>query len=365
MERADIAVIGGGAVGLAVAARFARPDLTVVLLERHSRHGTETSSRNSEVIHAGIYYPKGSLKSLLCHEGRRMLYRYCAERGVGCKKLGKLIVAVDDAEAGKLEGLRALAAATGAEGLTMLTKDETRRRAPGVEAVASLWSPESGIVDSEGLMLAFLAEAQDKGALVQFNAEVTGVERREGGYALDLNGGQERLWAKSVVNSAGLSADKVAELAGIDVDAAGYRLHWCKGDYFRCRKDLGIPHLIYPMPAKHGLGVHLTLDMAGSARFGPDTTFVDSLDYAVDPAKAAAFAASVRRYLPGVAPEDLSPDQSGIRPKLSGPDDPHRDFIIEEESKRGLPGWVNLAGIESPGLTASMAIAQRVAALTG
>lgn len=351
-------------MGLAVAARLATPDTVVVLVESHERYGKETSSRNSEVIHAGLYYPKGSLKSVLCHEGRRLLYELCDRHGIGHRKTGKLVVAAQPDEVGALEHLLTTAASTGAEGLMLLDGAGAVARVQGLRAEAALWSPETGIIDSEGLMHYYKTRAEERGALLIFGATVTGVQGR-GDYFLDLNGGKEQLAAAVVINCAGLHSDKVAALAGLDVDAAGYRLHWCKGSYFRCRRPLPNRHLVYPMPAHHGLGVHMTIDMAGRCRFGPDTEFVDSLDYEVDPGRACAFRNAIARYLPEVELADLSPDMAGIRPKLSGPKDGFRDFVIVEESSRGLPGWINLIGIESPGLTASPAIAERVAGMLG
>ncbi|MBI2361943.1 MAG: NAD(P)/FAD-dependent oxidoreductase [Elusimicrobia bacterium] len=362
MERVDGVIVGAGVVGLATAARLASPERPVVVLERHPRHGVETSSRNSEVVHAGLYYPKGSLKSRLCHEGRRALYRMAEGGAFFIKKTGKLVVAVDSGEAAGLSAMAAKAADAGAEGLSLLGGAEAMRRAPGLRAEAALWSPETGIVDSEELMGHYKARAEDAGALFLFGTALKAAERSGGSWVLTLDSG-EQVAARWVVNSAGLHADKVAALPGLDIDAAGYRLHWCKGDYFRMKRSPALPHLVYPMPVKHGLGTHMTLDREGGVRLGPDTAFVDSLDYAVDPGKAAAFAQSVARYWPGLRAEDILPDQSGIRPKLSGPQDPWRDFVVAEESSRGLPGWVNLVGIESPGLTASPAIADLVASL--
>ena len=321
MESVDGVVVGAGVVGLAVAARLASPQRPVVVAERHPRHGVETSSRNSEVVHAGLYYPKGSLKSRLCHEGRRALYRLGEDAPFFIRKTGKLVVAVDSAEAAGLSALAAKAADAGAEGLTLLDGAEAARRAPGLRAEAALWSPETGIVDSEELMGFYKARAEDAGALFLFGTALERAERRDGAWTLTFGSG-EQVRARWVVNSAGLHADKVAALTGLDVDGAGYRLHWCKGDYFRMKRSPSLPHLIYPMPVKHGLGTHLTLDREGGVRLGPDTAFVDTLDYAVDPLKAAAFAQSVSRYWPGLCAEDLIPDQSGIRPSCPAPRTP-------------------------------------------
>lgn len=360
MEEVDVAVVGAGIVGLACAARLARSRESVLVLESHPRYGMETSSRNSEVVHAGIYYPVGSLKSRLCHRGRGLLYSLAAEAGFFAKKTGKLIAATDDQERTALEKLADNARNAGAEGLALIDGKEATRRAPGLKAVAALWSPESGIVEADGFLEHLYHRSLDAGVIFLFNSPLSSVEKRDGGYALTFGAAAEKVLARKVINAAGLYCDRVAALAGIDPDKAGYRLHWCKGSYFRVRKEISLAHLIYPMPAKHGLGVHITIDRAGRIRLGPDTEFVDRIDYAVDAGKAKAFHAAVSRYFEGISLEDVVPDTSGIRPKLTGPEGGFRDFVVAEEGSKGLPGWVNLIGIESPGLTASLAIAERV-----
>jgi len=364
-EKVDVAIVGAGVVGLAAAARLAGQGRTVVVLEKNTRYGTETSSRNSEVLHAGIYYPPDSLKCRLCHEGRKRIYRLSEEAGIFTAKLGKLIVAVDAAELGRLDAIRRNAEAGGAEGLMLIDGTEAARRVPGLKAEAALWCPETGIVDSEELMRHLHARAQDADAFFLFGSPLLGVERLGGGYRLRFGPNGETLETSRVVNAAGLHCDTVAAMAGIDVDEAGYRLHWCRGLYFRYRGEARLPHLVYPVPAEHGLGIHMTPDREGRIRFGPDTCFVDSLDYEIDMARREAFHGSVTRYWPVPSLEDLVPDTAGIRPKLSGPEGGFRDFVVREESDRGLPGWVNLMGIESPGLTAAPAIAEETAALLG
>ncbi|MEE8424749.1 MAG: NAD(P)/FAD-dependent oxidoreductase [Elusimicrobiota bacterium] len=361
MERVDIAVVGAGVIGLAVAARCAK-GRSLVVLESHDRCGVETSSRNSEVIHAGVYYPPKSLKSRLCREGRRKLYAL-KDKGVFIKKMGKLIVAVNDEETKRLEIIKKNAEASGAEGLSIVDAAGVRRRIPEIRAEAALWVSESGIMDSEDLMRSFHSQANDDGAIFLFKSPLKRAERRGGCYELTFGPNDEKLEARHVINAGGLHADKIAAMAGIDVDEAGYRLHWCRGRYFRSKRDIRLPHLVYPVPQKHGLGIHLTPDREGRVRLGPDTEFIDRIDYDVDPGLAAGFHESVVRFWPELKAEDLTPDTCGIRPKLSGPNDGFRDFVIQEESARGLPGWVNLLGIESPGLTASPAIAEHVAAM--
>ncbi|PCI36833.1 MAG: FAD-dependent oxidoreductase [Elusimicrobia bacterium] len=362
MEKVDVAIIGSGVIGLAIAARIARKNRTVVVLESHRRYGVETSSRNSEVIHAGIYYPAGSLKSRLCHEGRRSLYALAEKTSsLFVRKTGKLIVATNDEEAQRLTAIREGALASGAEGIMLLSGDQARQRIPALKTVAALWCPESGIVDSEDYMRYFHTEAEEKGAMFLFGNKVSSVEQTSSGYNLSFGEKNERLHARIVINAAGLHGDKIAEMAGFDIEAAGYRIHWCKGLYYRVRGELSLPHLVYPVPTQYGLGIHLTMDREGRVRLGPDTEFVDRIDYEVPAERASVFRDVVARYWSGSEIEDLTPDTAGIRPKLSGPDGDFRDFVIEEESAKGFSGWVNCLGIESPGLTASSAISERVA----
>jgi L-2-hydroxyglutarate oxidase LhgO len=364
----DVAVIGGGVIGLAAAAALARSGHDVVLLERHGALAQETTSRNSEVIHAGIYYPEGSLKATLCVAGREALYARCAEHGIGHRRLGKWIVAVDDAEVATLETLRARGTANGVPGLRILEGAALRHGEPDLRAVAALESPESGIVDGHALCLSLAAEAEVHGALLVLHSDVLAIERATGGFAVETvaaDGERSRIHSAGVVNAAGLAADAIAERAGIDVDACGYRLHPCKGDYFSLAPAAAarVSRLVYPVPAGPGLGIHASLDLGGRIRFGPDAEYVDRPRYDVDPRKAEDFADAVRRYLPAMRAEWLAPDYAGVRPKLSGPGEPVRDFVVAEESDAGLPGFVNALGIESPGLTAALAIGDRVAAL--
>jgi len=365
---ADAVVIGGGVVGLASAAALARAGRSVVLLERNEATARETTARNSEVIHAGIYYAPGSLKARLCVAGRRALYERCERLRIPHKRLGKLIVATDDAECETVEELLARGRENGAEGLRLIDAAEVRRREPDVVAVAALESPATGIVDSQALCLSYAAEAEAHGAILVLRTEALEIESRPGGWRVvtcDASGDRAALECGAIVNAAGLAADEVAARAGLDVDARGYRIRLCKGDYFALEPaaSVRVSQLVYPVPVGAGLGVHATLDLAGRVRFGPDTEYVTSPSYHVDPAKAGAFALAIRRYLPGMREEWLSPDFSGVRPKLSGPGEPARDFVVAEESDAGLPGFVNLLGIESPGLTAAGAIADRVVEL--
>ena len=357
-----IVIVGAGVVGLATAARLAKSGNTVAVLERHERYGLETSSRNSEIIHAGLYYPPGSLKAKLCVEGNRKLYELGEKHGVFCRKTGKLLVACAEGEIAKLESLCAQGRANGVEGLRLMDKAESAALAPGVRAVAGLWSPETGIIDSEELMRYFLLKAQAAGAIFLWNSELASVQRKAGIYYLRVKGMDEVIEARSVVNSAGLLSDEVAAMAGVDINAANYRLHWFKGEYFSLRRPLPLRCLVYPVPAVHSLGIHLTVNRQGRHRLGPNAFPVNSLDYDVNLDHRESFHEAACRYLPDLKIDNLCADTAGIRPKLSA-DGRFRDFIIAEESGRGLPGWINLVGIESPGLTASPAIAERVADL--
>lgn len=370
MADTGIAVIGAGVVGLAVAARLAPRHPDLVLVERNARHGQETSSRNSEVIHAGIYYDAGSLKARLCVEGNRLLYEMCAARGIPHRRCGKIISATDEGELPALEALRQRARANGVE-LERLSPGGARELEPNVRSAGALLSPNTGIVSAHDLMDALMHDVRQAGAVFQPRSEVVRVERQGGEYRLTVRttDGEEAFTAERVVNAAGLAADTVAGRAGIDVQAAGYRQHYCKGSYFSvapARAAGLVGRLVYPVPGHVSLGVHAVLGLDGRLRFGPDAEYVDhATDYAVDPAKAVVFAQSARRLVPALAESDLAPDIAGIRAKLQGPCDGFRDFVIAEESGRGLPGLVNLVGIDSPGLTSAPAIARYVAGLVG
>lgn len=362
----DVLVVGAGIVGLATAAALARRGRRVLVLERREAIARETTSRSSQVIHAGLYYPEGSLKAGLCVEGRERLYARCAERSIPHRQLGKLVVATEPAELPRLEALARQAARSGVPGLELVDGAALRRREPCVRALAALASPRSGIVDAHALALSYLAEAEAHGASLALRTEVEGLECVAGGWrvaARAAGGERAGVSARFVVNAAGLASDRIAALAGVDVDAAGYRLHPCKGDWFALAPGapLRFGGLVYPLPGGAGLGVHVTLDLGGRVRLGPDAEYVAAPRYDLDPAKAELFAAAAGRYLPGLRAEWLSPDSAGVRPKLAGPGQAFRDFVVAEESARGLPGLVNLVGIESPGLTAAPAIAERVA----
>jgi L-2-hydroxyglutarate oxidase LhgO len=368
-NRADVTIIGAGVIGLAIAARLAKVGRQVYVLEKNRGFGLEASSRHSGVIHAGIYYPEGSLKAKLCVEGNRILYDLCQQHGIGHKRLGKLIVAIDGEEIGALEVLLARGRRNDAEGLKLLSKRELKALEPNVEGVAALLSPSTGIIDAHALMHYFVARAGEGGAQIAYQTKVVGIAKVPDGYevAVEDSEGSSSFTTRTLINSAGLQSDRVAAMAGIDVDEAGYRLHYCKGEYFslRRRQTTSVNRLIYPVPPSNivGVGIHITFDLEGRIRLGPDVQYVDSLNYAVDDSHQKLFYQSAKRLLPAVEYEDLAPEMAGIRPKLQGPGEEIRDFVIRDEADKGLPAFINLIGIESPGLTAAPAIAEYVAGL--
>jgi L-2-hydroxyglutarate oxidase LhgO len=360
-SQVECVVIGAGVVGLAIARALAQAGHEVLVLEKERWIGSETSSRNSEVIHAGLYYPKGSLKAVLCVEGRRALYAYCAEHGVPHKRLGKLLVACRDEELASIETVWAKAQANGVDDLEWLGGNQARSLEPNLTCVKALLSPSTGIIDSHALMLAFEGDAEAGGAMVARRAPVLGGRVDERGFRLEV-GGEEpmTLRAAMLVNCAGLYAPTIARsIAGIP-PATIPPAYFCRGVYFSLAGRAPFERLIYPVPESAGLGVHLTLDMAGQARFGPDVEWIDGVDYSVDPRRGDRFYASIRTYWPGLPDGALQPGYAGIRPKITGPKEPAADFVIQGPDVHGVPGLVNLYAIESPGLTASLAIAGRV-----
>ncbi len=363
MENVEITVIGAGVVGLAVASELSRKYENIVVVEKHGSFGQETSSRNSEVIHSGIYYPEGSLKTRLCVEGAELLYRECEEYSIPHKRLGKLIIATDRSELKSLEVLLEKGSKNMVKDLALLDMQEVKRIEPNTNAIAALYSPNTGIVDSHSLMKHFFKKAEDRGVLFALNSDVEQINKEGDGFIVGIKQENYQFRSKVVINCAGLSADYIAGLAGIDVAGSGYKLKFCKGSYFSYAKPSPVKMLIYPVPHKEliGLGVHATLDLGGRLRFGPDTEYVDYIDYKVDAAKKDMFYRGALKIIPGLEEDGFIPDMSGIRPKLYGQDEKSRDFVITGEAERGLPGFINLIGIESPGLTASPAIARMVA----
>ena len=368
METVDAVVVGAGVVGLAVARALALAGRETLLVERESAIGTGISSRNSEVIHAGLYYPRGSLKARLCVAGRARLYAYCASHGVAHRRCGKLVVATAPEQLAGLAELAGRARANGVDELRVLDAAEARALEPALACHGALLSPSTGIVDSHGLMLALQGDFERAGGALVLRSPVRAIRCGAGGHEVDVGGAEPvTLRARAVVNAAGLHAPALARamqgLAARWVPAARY----CKGNYFALGAGRApFTRLVYPLPRDGGLGVHLTLDLAGQARFGPDTQWLpegieaDAIDYRVDPVRGEAFYAEVRRYWPGLADGALQPAYSGVRPKLHGPAEPAPDFGVQGPLEHGVAGLVNLFGIESPGLTCSLALADAV-----
>lgn len=361
MEQTDVVVIGAGVIGLAVARRLARTGREVLILEAENAIGTQTSARNSEVIHAGLYYPTDSIRAAVCVQGKEMLYRFCAEHGVAHKRLGKLIVATREDEKPLLERFAARARANGVADLQPLSRAEAQALEPALECRAALLSPSTGIIDSHGLMLALEGDAEDAGAVIALNAPVIASALEDDGVCIEVGGASPMpLKARCLINCAGLGAQNIAKnMAGFPA-AHVPPLRLAKGNYFTLAGRAPFSRLIYPVPGGGGLGVHLTLDLAGQARFGPDVEWVNKVEYSVDPNRSQSFYAEIRRYWPGLADEALQPGYCGIRPKLHGPNEPQPDFLISGPKQHGIANLVHLFGIESPGLTSSLAIAEQV-----
>ena len=361
MDEVEAVVVGAGVIGLAAARALALAGHEVVVLERAYTIGFETSSRNSEVIHGGLYYPQGSLKATACVEGRERLYAYCAEHGVPHARLGKLIVATEEAELPGVEKIEEAARANGVDNLEWLSASEAQRLEPELNCVAALLSPSTGIIDSHALMLAYQGEAQAAGAFVAFRSPVLSGRVRNDGFQLDVGGDEQTtIRCRILVNAAGLLAPALARaIDGVPPDSIP-PAYFCRGVYFTLSGRSPFRRLIYPVPVPGGLGVHITLDLAGQARFGPDVEWIEGIDYAVDPRRGDAFYAAVRRYWPGLRDGALQPGYAGIRPKISSPTEPAADFVVQGPETHGVPGLVNLYGIESPGLTASLPLADEV-----
>ncbi len=365
MDSIEAVVIGGGVVGLACARALALAGREVILVEAGEAIGTGTSSRNSEVIHAGIYYPPGSLKARLCVEGKGRLYAYARERGIPARAIGKLIVATDEAQRPGLAALKDIAERNGVHDLAWLDADAVRALEPEVAGVAALHSPSSGIVDSHALMLSFQGDLEAGGGLVALHAPVLGVRHGAAGFEVEVGGSEPMtLSCRTLVNAAGHAAPDLARGLRGGASAPVPRAYLAKGNYYAL-SGVRAPfkRLVYPMPEAAGLGIHATIDLGGQVRFGPDVEWVDRLDYAVNPDRGPAFAQAIRRYWPGLPDGALIPTYAGIRPKISGPGEPAADFLIQGPETHGIPGLVDLLGIESPGLTASLAIADHVEGL--
>jgi L-2-hydroxyglutarate oxidase LhgO len=367
---AEITIIGAGVVGLAIAQKVSEEYSNVFVIEKYSTFGQETSSRNSEVIHAGIYYPKGSLKASLCTEGKKLLYDFCRKYDIQFNKCGKLIVATSQDEISVIEGIRQTGLDNGVADLSIMEKDEISEIEPYIFALRAIFSPSTGIVDSHSLMKRYETNIINNGGQIVYGSEVAGIKRIKNGYEVILYDADKTTYSfttKILINSAGLTSDKISEMAGMKDD--NLKIHFCKGEYFRLNppKNKLISRLIYPVPEHNleGIGIHVTIDMGGGVILGPDVTYLKSniYDYKVDNSKQETFFRSVKKFLPFIEKKDIVPEMAGIRPKIQRHGEPVRDFYIMEESGRGCPGFINLIGIESPGLTSSLAIADYVRSL--
>ncbi|NNM71197.1 NAD(P)/FAD-dependent oxidoreductase [Enterovirga aerilata] len=362
----EVLVIGAGVIGLACARAIARSGHSVIIADREAGIGSGVSSRNSEVIHAGLYYPTGSLRARHCVRGRELLYEYCESHGVPAKRCGKLVVATSELELAKIEGIYQQGLANGVDGLSLIEADRAKTLEPNLSCIAALLSEETGIVDSHALMLALQGDVEDASGNLALNAEITRLSHTALGWEVEYRGADSgSMTVDAVVNAAGLGAQALARATdGYPPDRIP-PLVYAKGNYFGCLGKPAFRRLIYPAPVDGGLGTHLTLDLAGRMRFGPDVEWVDRLDYEVRPERAGSFYASIRRYWPGLPDGALVPDYAGIRPKLTGPGEKPADFVVEGPEEHGLPRLVALFGIESPGLTSALSLALDVCARIG
>ena len=363
----EITIIGAGVIGLAIAEQVSGEHKNVFLIEKHLSFGQETSSRNSEVIHAGIYYTRNSLKAKLCVEGKLLLYDYCKKYEVPYRNCGKLIVATSEKEINIIEGIRQTAIRNGVTDLVMFGKEQIAELEPNIFAVKAIYSPSTGIVDSHSLMKQYETNAINNGCQIVYGSEVTGIKQIQNGYKIELLDADKEKYSfttRIIINSAGLTSDKISEMAGIKDD--NLKILFCKGEYFRINppKNKLINRLVYPVPHQNmeGIGIHVTIDMGGGVKLGPDVKYLESnvYDYKLTASKQEAFFKSAKKFLPFLEFDDIAPEMAGIRPKIQKPGEPLRDFYMMEETGRGYPGFINLIGMESPGLTSSIAIAKYV-----
>ena len=364
MPQVDITIIGAGIIGLAVASEVAQEGREVYLLERNETFGKETSSRNSEVIHTSLFYPGGSINAEMCGQGQVLLYELCKKHDIACRRIGKLVVAVDDTEVGALQRLYQKGRSDGID-LAILSRRELKMLEPNVGGAAAIFSPSTGIIDSHGLMRYLLSKARHSGAQIVYKTEVVAIDKISTGYKVCVmeQGGISSFSSRLVVNCAGFYSDKVAGMCGIDIVAAGYKLYYAKGEYYSLRPTSGrmVNHLVYPMPLPGGLtGIHTVTDVFGRTRLGPDFYYVEKIDYVMDSSRKRSFYDSTRSLFPFVEYDDIDPESAGIMPRLYNKGEAFREFIVRHEHDRGLPGFINLVGIESPGLTSSLAIARYV-----
>lgn len=365
MENTDIVIIGAGVLGLSAAFQLTELDKNIIVVDKNSSFGQEASSRNSEVIHAGLYYKPGSLKAKACIRGRQLLYTFCSQHNIPHKKLGKLVIASSAAEEERIEEIFQNAKASGADGVRFLDAREIKKLEPDINCSRGFFSEETGIIDSHSLMNFFYAKAKEKGVIFSFNTEVIDIKKSNSTYRVTVKepqGSSFSFQAPIVINAAGINSDKVAHLVGIDIEKFSYKMHLCKGQYFRINhpKKFTITHPVYPPPTPISLGIHITPDLAGGLRLGPDAAYVEEVNYDINDKDKVNFYESVKKFLPSLEIDDLIADTAGIRAKLQAEGEDFRDFVISEESNKGFPGFINLIGIESPGLTSCLAIAEMV-----
>lgn len=360
MEQVNVLIIGAGVIGLSIGKYLSEDHSDVVVVDKEDSFGRGTSSRNSEVIHSGIYYPHESLKAKLCVSGNQLLYDYASERGIAFRKTGKIVVAGDESEFPELERLYQHGTANGVEGLRILDRSGISERESQIIAQKGLWVPSTGIIDTHGLMQTLVNDLEDNDGFAVYGMEVKEIEHLNPGYRVTFTN-DEVFQTNILINSAGLFSDQIAAMTGIEIEKEKLKLHWCKGEYYKASGINGINHLIYPLPDPRGisLGIHLALNLNGEIRFGPNAYYVDDLSYGMDERFLSDFLTAINRYLP-LKKENIHPDDTGIRPKLQAAGEGVRDFYIREESDRGLPNLINLIGIESPGLTAALAIGKYV-----
>ena len=365
-EKFDITIIGAGLVGLAVADTLSANYTDVAVLEKNDSYGQETSSRAGEIIHSGLYFPAGFFKGDLCRAGNRALYEICAQRDISHRRVGKLLVATGFEQIERLNEIKGKGEENGVDDLSMLSKRRIRELEPGVRAEEGLFSPSTGIIDIHNLMRSFLHQAEANGAILVYRSRVTGIDYDGDYYVVEVNHGEYYFKTKVLINSAGLYADQIAAFVGIDIEKKGYRIHYSKGSFFSSSSAPKLRHLVWPVNPKRenndntSRGVHAEIDLSGKIKFGPHWEYVAELNYAVDESKRDVFYQSIKNYLPSVSLESITPDMSGIRPQLQGPNDQYKDFVIKDEADTGFPGLINLIGIECPGLTTCIPIARYV-----
>lgn len=363
METVRAVIIGAGIIGLSIARDLSKVISDIIVLEKNDSFGQDSSSRNSEVIHAGLYYEPTSLKAKTCIRGRQLLYDFCAKNNIPHKRVGKLMVACDDTEAIRIDEIYKNAKICGVNNLRFLESSEIKKLEPDIRVQRAFFSPDSGIIDTHSLMQFLYASAKSKGVTFSFSTEVIGINKESSHYEIvvrEPRGEEFSFKASTVINAAGLYSDKVAKLAGIDIDTNNYNIHYCRGQYFRIAhpNKFSINHLIYPPSTKISLGIHITPDLGGGLRLGPDAKYIDAIDYNIDEVDKDNFYSAAKNFLPSLEIDDFIPDTAGVRPKLQAEKEGFRDFVIKEESDNGFPGLINLIGIESPGLTSCLAIAE-------